>query len=76
MDLNLTDNDYKVVAMITKELRAYIACLDQLRLRDGLKHILAISRIGNGHIQAEKPWELMKGSPAEKYNSTCLIHAD
>ena len=60
-----TEDDYNVVAMVTRELRAYNACLDQLKLRDGLKHILTISRIGNGHIQAEKPWKLVKGSPAD-----------
>lgn len=64
-EMKPTEDDYNVVAMVTRELRAYNACLDQLKLRDGLKHILTISRIGNGHIQAEKPWKLVKGSPAD-----------
>ena len=65
--MQLTDGDYNVVAMVTRELRAYNACLEQLKLRDGLRHILSISRLGNGHIQAEKPWKLIKGTPAEMY---------
>jgi len=40
------------------------------RIRDGLRHILNISRIGNGYIQANRPWELVKGSLAERYEST------
>lgn len=40
------------------------------RIRDGLRHILNISRIGNGYIQANQPWELVKGSPDEKYENS------
>ena len=65
--MELTDEDYNVVAMVTRELRAYNECLEQLKLRDALRHILSISRIGNGHIQSEKPWKLIKGSPKEVY---------
>ena len=36
------------------------------RLRDGLRHILNISRLGNGHMQANQPWVLVKGTPAER----------
>ena len=65
MEMQLTDSDYNMLAMVTRELRAYNTCLEKLKLRDALKHILTISRIGNGHIQAEKPWKLVKGSPSE-----------
>ena len=67
MEMQLTDEDYNVVAMVTRELRGYNVCLETLKLRDALKHILAISRLGNGHIQSEKPWKLVKGSPEEMY---------
>ena len=46
-----------------------VKVLEFHRLKDGLKHILSISRLGNGHIQATEPWELLKGSSAEKYVS-------
>ena len=36
------------------------------RIRDGIKHILNISHLGNGHIQANQPWKLVKGSADEK----------
>ena len=70
MEMQLTDEDYNVVAMVTRELRGYNVCLETLKLRDALKHILAISRLGNGHIQAEKPWKLVKGSPEEMYDNS------
>ena len=65
VNMELTDSDYVVYVMVNRKLQAYIECLDNVKLRDALKHILAISRIGNRHIQAEKPWELMKGSQKE-----------
>lgn len=87
--MNLSDDDFNVVAMATRELVAYIDCLEHvksvtikvahfrylisfnhplaslslLRIRDGLRHILALSRLGNMHIQANEPWKLVKGSP-------------
>ena len=71
--MQLTDEDYNVVAMVKRELRAYNRCLEQLKLRDGLKHILSISRLGNGHVQAEKPWKLIKGSPEEMYAKVVFL---
>lgn len=63
----LTANDKIFLARITQELRSYIDCLENQKIRDGIKHILSISRLGNGHIQAHKPWEMIKGSPDQKY---------
>ncbi len=37
------------------------------RIRDGIRHILNISRLGNVYIQANKPWKLVKGTPEEMY---------
>jgi len=36
------------------------------RIRDGIRFILNISRLGNAHIQANQPWKLVKGSADEK----------
>lgn len=89
-EMDITEEDFEVIARVTRELLGYISCLENLRwvywgvnifvmelaldytcvshtprLRDGLKHILSISRLGNGHIQANMPWKLVKGSPQE-----------
>ena len=66
MDIQLTDGDFKVVLLVNREIQEYIACLENIKLRDGLRHILAISHIANGYIQAEKPWTLVKGSSEEQ----------
>lgn len=40
--------------------------LMMFRLREGLKVILSISRLGNGFIQAHEPWKLIKGTTADQ----------
>ena len=37
------------------------------RLRDVIRNILSISRLGNQYIQSNKPWVLVKGSDQDKY---------
>lgn len=61
----LSDSDKDVLVNVNEELSSYISCLERLKIRDGLKHVLAISRIGNGHIQAMQPWKLVKGTPED-----------
>ena len=70
--LSLTPDDIILISHITQELLGYISCLEKQKIRDGLKHILNISRLGNGHIQATKPWVLVKGTDEEKYVMTTL----
>lgn len=72
-EIDLTEEDCVLVATVTRELQGYIGCLEKIKIRDGLKHILAISRHGNGHIQAVKPWKLIKGSPEEKSRAGSLM---
>lgn len=36
------------------------------RLRDSIRNILSISRLGNQYMQANKPWVLVKGSESDK----------
>jgi len=37
-------------------------------MRDGLKHILAISKHGNQYMQFQQPWMKIKGNDDDKYN--------
>ena len=64
--MELTESDFLVCALVNRELQAYTENLSNVKLRDALRNVLAISRIGNRHIQAEKPWDIVKGTPAEK----------
>jgi methionyl-tRNA synthetase len=64
--MSLTEADYELIASVNKELHLYTDNLEHIRLRDGLRNVLSISRLGNGYIQANKPWELVKGSDTDR----------
>ena len=40
------------------------------RLRDGIYNVLGISSLGNQYIQANKPWDLLKGSDEDRLVTT------
>ena len=64
--MTLTNDDLKILAKINQELKEYEENLEKIRLRDGIRNILNISRIGNQYMQAKKPWTLIKGTDEEK----------
>ncbi|XP_055861016.1 methionine--tRNA ligase, cytoplasmic-like [Biomphalaria glabrata] len=64
-EMSVTDEDVELLAQITNQLKGYISNLEACRLRDGIRNILTISRLGNQYMQVTKPWVLSKGSPEE-----------
>lgn len=72
-ELQLTDEEYKFIASVNKDLSEYINHLEKQRLRDGLRYILNISRAGNQYIQSNKPWVLVKGNAEEKLRAGTVI---
>ena len=64
-DCTLGEELNEVLVRVNRELARYTDCLERLRIRDGLKHILTVSRVGNGLIQAVQPWKLVKGTAKE-----------
>lgn len=60
--------DWTVLALAQRELSSYINAMEQAKLRDGLKHILAISKHGNQYMQFQQPWVKIKGNDDDKYN--------
>lgn len=60
--------DWTVLALAQRELSSYISAMEQAKLRDGLKHILAISKHGNQYMQFQQPWVKIKGNDDDKYN--------
>lgn len=81
--MKLNEDDYSLLALCRRELNDYIKTLDKAKLRDGIRHILAISRHGNQYLQTSEPWVLVKGTDEEKIragtvvgiccNLTCLL---
>ncbi|GFR81309.1 methionine--tRNA ligase, cytoplasmic-like [Elysia marginata] len=66
-EMVLSEDDKRLVALVTKELQTYVNNLEACRLRDGIRNILMISKLGNQFMQANKPWVLAKGSPEENF---------
>lgn len=65
-EMHLTEDDLNVLALVQRELTEYIAVLEQAKLRDGLRFILAISKHGNQYMQSQQPWAKLKGNDEEK----------
>lgn len=59
-------DDYLVLALCLREFKGYVTALEKAKLRDGIRHILAISRHGNQYMQSTQPWVLLKGSQEDK----------
>ncbi|KAG7523540.1 methionine-tRNA ligase, cytoplasmic isoform X1 [Solea senegalensis] len=64
--MELLQEDKKLLAMVSWELQQYIQLMDKVRIRDGLKHILNISRHGNQYIQVNEPWKKIKGGETDR----------
>lgn len=58
--MDLTTEDYTLLALCTRELKGYLTSLEKCKLRDGIRHILAISRHGNQYMQQNQPWVKIK----------------
>ncbi len=56
--------DLKFIDLVSKEIKEYIAALDKIKIKDGLKIAMGISKLGNQYIQENKPWDLVKSQPA------------
>ncbi|KAA0712656.1 Methionine--tRNA ligase, cytoplasmic [Triplophysa tibetana] len=84
-EMLLNDDDKRLIAAVSWELKQYIQLLDKVRIRDALKCILNISRHGNQYIQVNEPWKKIKGGDTDKQragtvtgvsvNVACLLSA-
>lgn len=72
-EMNLIEDDKVVIASISRKLTHYVELMDKVRLRDSIRCILSISRIGNQYIQFHKPWELVKGTPGDRLRSATIM---
>ena len=60
------EDDFTVLALTQRELTNYILCFSKTKLRDALKHVLAISKHGNQYMQSQQPWVKIKGTDEDK----------
>ncbi|VDL60801.1 unnamed protein product [Hymenolepis diminuta] len=57
---HLQPDDVTLLARVNGILAEYIDHMESCRLREGIRSVLSISRLGNGYLQAQKPWVLYK----------------
>lgn len=71
--MELQADDLVLLALAQRELSSYVQALEQAKLRDGLKHVLAISKHGNQYMQFQEPWVKIKGTDDEKKRAGTII---
>uniref|UniRef100_A0A915HK07 Methionine--tRNA ligase, cytoplasmic n=1 Tax=Romanomermis culicivorax TaxID=13658 RepID=A0A915HK07_ROMCU len=71
--LLISEEDANVLAQVNYQLKEYIDSLEHSRLRDALKCVLFITKIGNLYIQSNEPWALLKGSDEQKRRAGSVI---
>ncbi|OAD60119.1 Methionine--tRNA ligase, cytoplasmic [Eufriesea mexicana] len=71
--IELQEDDLVLLALAQRELSFYIHALEQAKLRDGIKHVLAISKHGNQYMQFQEPWVKIKGTDNDKKRAGTII---
>ncbi|XP_033314964.1 methionyl-tRNA synthetase 1 isoform X1 [Bombus vancouverensis nearcticus] len=71
--IELQEDDLILLALAQRELSSYIHALEQAKLRDGLKNVLAISKHGNQYMQFQEPWVKIKGTDNDKKRAGTII---
>jgi methionyl-tRNA synthetase len=59
-------SEEELFAAVDADLAEYSKAMEEIRMRDALQRILAISRRGNQYMQAGEPWVLVKGNEEER----------
>lgn len=72
-EMSLGETEEELLSQINKEVAEYCALMETAKLRDGIRCILSISRLGNQYMQATQPWVLCKGSAEEKARGGTVI---
>ena len=60
--MRLDAEDLCLLANVKAEIAEYLSHMEKVRLREALRSILSVSRLGNQMMQAAKPWALAKGT--------------
>ncbi|XP_040166180.1 methionine--tRNA ligase, cytoplasmic [Anopheles arabiensis] len=71
--MTLLEEDYTLLALINRELKGYVNQMEKARMRDGIRHLLQISRYGNQLMQSEEPWVKVKGTDDQKARAGTVI---
>lgn len=72
-EMNLTNDDAEVLSEIHNECMQWDKQFDGVHLKDAVKTILNVSRLGNQYMQAQTPWVLMKKDEEGKKRAGTII---
>lgn len=64
--MTLGQEENMLLVRINRELKQYISLLENAKLRDAIRPIFSISRLGNQLMQAAQPWVLIKSTKDEE----------
>ncbi|XP_013788881.1 methionine--tRNA ligase, cytoplasmic-like [Limulus polyphemus] len=65
-EMKINEEDKMLLVRVNRELQSYIELMEKVKLRDAIRPVFSISRLGNQHIQSNKPWEHVKGSNEQR----------
>ncbi|EGG14175.1 methionyl-tRNA synthetase [Cavenderia fasciculata] len=71
--IDLNDSDKKFVQEVNDNVKLYHEALEAVRIKEGLRLAMAISRLGNQYQQENKPWEVIKTDKARCGASVALL---
>lgn len=74
-DGDLGEAEHELQASVDAQLSKYNKCLERSKLREGLHVALEISRLGNGYLQAQAPWVLLKGGDADQARAGVVLYS-
>ncbi|XP_049882572.1 methionine--tRNA ligase, cytoplasmic [Pectinophora gossypiella] len=72
-EMTLTAQDLELVALVNRDVLAYVQHMERGRLREALRAVLGVARRGNQHMQAAQPWVLLKGTDDDKERGRTTI---
>ncbi|XP_046664099.1 LOW QUALITY PROTEIN: methionine--tRNA ligase, cytoplasmic-like [Homalodisca vitripennis] len=72
-EMVMTDEEWTLLALVTREVRAYNRAMDRTRFREGMMSIMTVARLANQYMQVCEPWQAIKGSEQDKVRArTCV----
>ncbi|XP_050358671.1 methionine--tRNA ligase, cytoplasmic isoform X2 [Nymphalis io] len=74
-DAPLSAPHYELFALVNREVVGFVQHMEKGRLREALRCVLSVSRLGNQHMQSSQPWMLLRGDEDDKARGAASVSA-
>ncbi len=64
-NVELRYSDKKFLDQVDSEIKTYVELMEKIKIRDGLRQIMHISKLGNQYFQENQPWKVVKEDESE-----------